>query len=451
MAYSMNPLDWGKGTVRGTGRALQGFNANLNPFNPAVTQRTGNYFGDLISRNKTANRLVMGAMPVLDPLARGTYNLSGVANYQNAAREAEKGNLRGALGQTLLGGVTTLGTAAGLAGGAGALRGGVQGVRTGVNPASSALASLRGTRLVPKGAFASPSALRTGIQQPVKTSLQNAGKFRTYLGTPGGALAAGVATVGAFGAGESSAGASPVAGRGPSTTYMPADRLERGPRGVSYKDAAGNTMTWNPRSGIYELTSRAGAAGSRTGAGAGKGGKGGKGKGGKGKGGTTAQAVAAGGTGEPAETATPTEAQLEALSPEEYEDLLSAAREAERGYQESINRVGRDTSTEERNLYDYVRGVGREVSGERQDISSALAQLGMDTSPASGAYADYLAASGQGRVAARRGQSASLLQGLAEERRQAEVLRTQRLADLERQRVNRQARASVGRAANFSQ
>lgn len=232
------------------------------------------------------------------------------------------------------------------------------------------------------------------------------------------------------------------------TMGMTADRLERGPRGVSYKDAAGNTLTWNPRSGIYEVTSRAGAAGTRTGAGAGKGGK--VGKGGKGAAVATA-AAAAGGTGDTAVAAEPTAAQLEALSPEEYEDLLSAAREAERGYQEAINRIGRDTSTEERSLYDYVRGVGREVSGERQDVSSALAQLGMDTSPASGAYADYLAASGQGRVAARRGQSASLLQGLVEDRRQAEALRTQQLADLERQRINRQARASVGRAANFIQ
>lgn len=451
MAFSMNPLDWGKGTVKGVGSALSWTNQNLNPFNPAVTQRTGEYWGNVISNNPLANRAVMKAMPVLDPLAKGTYNLSGMSNYQTAAREAEKGNLRGAVGQALLGGVTTVGTAASLGGGAGALRGVTQGVRSGANPVSSALAGMRGTRLVPKGSFSSPAALRAGIQQPVTTTLQNAGKLRTYLGTPLGTLATGAAFTGALGLGGEPASATPVAGGGPSTLGMTADRLERGPRGVSYKDAAGNTLTWNPRSGIYEVTSRAGAAGAGTGTGAGRGGKGKGGKGKKGAAGTTAEAVATGGTGDTTGAETATEAQLEALSPEEYESLLIAAREAERGYQEAINRVGRDTAKEERSLYDYVRGVGREVAGERQDISSALAQLGMDTSPASGAYADYLAASGQGRVAARRGQSASLLQGLVEERRQAEALRAQQLADLERQRINRQARASVGRAANFSQ
>jgi hypothetical protein len=129
---------------------------------------------------------------------------------------------------------------------------------------------------------------------------------------------------------------------------------------------------------------------------------------------------------------------------------MNAAREAERGYQETINRIGRDTATQERSLYDYIRGTGRQVAGGRQDVSSALAQLGMDTSPAAGAYADYLSSAGQGKVASERGRVADVLTGLTEERRRAEALKVQQMADLERQRVARQARATVGRAANFA-
>jgi len=429
---SWDPRNWGKKAVSGTGNALSWTNANLNPFNPAVTQRAGNYWGNVISNNPMANRLVMGAMPVLDPLARGTYNLSGVANYQEAARRAERGDLKGALGQTALGAITTLGTAASAGSAAGAVRGVGMGLKTGANPVSSALAGIRGTRLVPKGSLSSPGALRAGIQQPVTTGLQGAGKFRTYVGTPAGVLVSGAALTGALGAGG--AAATPVSATGqPQMGQSAEDRR--------FARIAANLPTAKTGTG-------AGATGTGTGGGKGKGGKG-KGKG-KGADAAAATAAAVAGTGTGADTAgSVVDTQLEALTPEEYEDLMRAAREAERGYAETINRIGRDTATEERSLYDYIRGVGRGVAGGRQDVSSALAQMGLDTSPAAGAYADYLAAAGQGRVAARRGQSAGLLQGLVEDRRRAEALKTQQLADLERQRINRQARASVGRAANF--
>lgn len=438
MAFRMNPLDWGNGTVKGAGSALSWTNQNLNPFNPAVTQRAGEYWGNQISRNPLANRAVMGAMPVLDPLAQSLYAQSGVRNYQEAARRAERGDLRGAFDVALTGAGRTLVNAATLKGGVGAISGGVKASRAGTPILKGVTEGLKGTSVLASGANRLaqrfPGAAST-LNKLTNVAVPALGVYTGYDWLSEGGVS-GQTPV---------AQASAVPSR--STMGMTADRLERGSRGASYQDAAGNTLTWNPRSGIYEVASRAGAAGAGTGTGAGKGGRGKK----KGAAGTTAEAVATEGTGDTTGANTAVETQLEALSPEEYESLLLAAREAERGYQEAINKVGRDTAKEERSLYDYVRGVGREVAGERQDVSSALAQLGMDTSPASGAYADYLAASGQGRVAARRGQSASLLQGLVEERRQAEALRAQQLADLERQRINRQARASVGRAANFSQ
>jgi hypothetical protein len=447
---SWNPVDWGKGAVKGTGSALSWAGKNAAQYSPArllydkdLTDRIGTSLGNVISATPILEPVVRRSATVLDPVARALYAQSGVRNYQEAGRRAREGDWDGALSVAGTGALRTVFNAATLKGGVGAIAGGAQASRAGTPILKGVAEGLKGTSIL--SSWANKLAQRFPAAAPTLNRLTNAAVPALGVYTGYDWLTEGRAP------GQAQVAQASTNPRGPSMSGMTADRLERGPRGVSYKDAAGNTLTWNPRSGIYEVTSRAGAAGTRTGAGAGKGGKVGKGgKGGKGAAAATA-AAAAGGTGDTAVSAEPTAAQLEALSPEEYEDLLSAARAAERGYQEAINRIGRDTSTEERSLYDYVRGVGREVSGERQDVSSALAQLGMDTSPASGAYADYLAASGQGRVAARRGQSAGLLQGLVEDRRQAEALRTQQLADLERQRINRQARASVGRAANFSQ
>lgn len=424
---SWNPLDWGKSAVRGTGSALSWTNQNLNPFNPAVTQRAGQYWGDVISRNRVLEPVVRRSATVLDPAARAIYAQSGVRNFQEGARRAEQGNLGGALSAVGSGAARTVFNAATLQGGAGALSGGVQGVRAGTGFLPGVKEGLKGTSIV------SSAAQRIGQRFPGAAGAANR---LASVALPTGAA---ITALDWWGAGRapqraSAAGMPPqVAGR--STLGMTADRLEREAqrRAATTGQVGGYVTSPYGAMPVNTATAQAGAGG---GGGAGRGGAAGGGGAGGGAGAGTGSAAV--------------DAQLEALSPEEYEDLLNAARAAERGYEETINRIGRDTAATERSLYDYIRGTGRQVAGGRQDVSSALAQLGLDTSPAAGAYADYLSSAGQGRIAGERGRVADVLAGLSEERRRAEALKLQQLADLERQRIARQARATVGRAANFA-
>jgi hypothetical protein len=137
--------------------------------------------------------------------------------------------------------------------------------------------------------------------------------------------------------------------------------------------------------------------------------------------------------------------ELAALSPEEMQELLEASRDAQREYDEIINQIGRTTAETERDFFDYTRGVGRQVAGGRQNVASQLAQLGMDTSPAPQAYADYLGAQGQRQIAGGRANVAKILADLRGQRGTAESNKLRRLRELDMAMQNARARRTVNR------
>ena len=419
-----NPLNWGKTGVRAT----TGFLNAVNPFDPRNTQRAGRALGNTISRSRRAENIVntvgrRGGSAV----AGAVRDLTGVGGFQRGATQAQRGNIGGAL-REVAGGALNLGLSAS---GLNAARGSLAASRL---AGRTAIPSI--TRAVGAGFFGDPAsrALRgaaAGSGRTVRTAAGAAG-----LLLPGSAFERAVVNplidkafdrfTGTGGRGTPTRGTTYTDSDGRVNTWNPRSGIYEvtgfRPQGskAPFYDKQGFYNVYNPRSGIYEVTSNyiptTGTAGSRTfgpdelagdyptepgstvmDQGYGQGGGEMPGGGafqdigfGDGANGTGGGGYGGGGAYGP---------ELSTLSPEEMQDLLEASRQAQRDYDATLNRIGRTTSETERDLFDYIRGVNRQVAGGRQNTASQLAQLGLDTSPAPQAYADYLGAAGQRQIA----------------------------------------------------
>lgn len=438
----------------------------------------GRNLGNLISRSRTAERVVntignRGGSRV----ASAIQGLTGVRDFREAGQQFERGQNLRALGNVGEGALNLLGTA--LAGGA--ARGGYTAARAAGRPVvSSAL-----------------SAARAGVvRDPLSARLRGAAAGRSPL-VRAGAAGAGMLLPGGVGERLAWSAASPVldrltaavrgtpgpSTRGPSTLGMTADMLERrlqggapvstaprstGPRGSQFVDpATGFVNTWNPLRQAYEVTglrpsgSRAGSSTPATTEEVVTGGPMGAlpmlpeegyldgglqeyldaGLGTAAAGGYAGGGMGGGGAGYSTE--------LAALDPEQMEELLQAARDEERRYQEVLNQIGRTTSEKERAFFDLQRGVGREVAGGRQTTSSALAQLGMDTSPATSAYSEYLGATGQRRIAQGRADLAEILADLRQQRGTAEARKLAALREIDKATRRARVQNTMRQAGNY--
>lgn len=464
----LDPRNWDD-AAKGALQATTTFLGAVNPLDPRNTERAGQALGNLISRNRRAESIVntVGRRGG-SALARTVRDVTGVGGFQRATTQAQRGNYGAALREAA-GGALNLGLSAG---GLNAARGAFAASRLagrGVTPSV--------TRAVGAGIFGDPASAALRRAAAGRGSLTRGAAAATGLLLPGSAFERGVVNPAINRAFDRYLG---TGGRG-----VPA-------RGTTYTDAEGRVNTWNPRLGIYEVTGfrpqdvkapyysregfynvfnprtgiyevvsnaggpKTGIAGSRvTGPGA-QGDEvqyptspgttvvdqGGTAAGGEvpGAAGGAFQDVVSGGG--PGGAFGP---DLAALSPEEMQELLEASRQAQREYDEILNRIGRTTAETERELFDYIRGVNRQVAGGRQTTASQLAQLGLDTSPATQAYADYLGAAGQRQIAGGRANVAKILSGLREERGAAEADKLRRLREIDMAMRGARARRTVDR------
>ena len=475
---AFNPIDprtWGGG-VKAAGRAL----GAANPFDPRNTNRAGQALGNLISRNRTAERVVntVGQRGG-SAIARGLREVTGVGGFQRGATKAQQGDIRGAL-KSVAGGALNLGLSAS---GANAARSSFLAARAAGRGVMSSAA--RGTA---RGVFGDPISqrLRTataGSRLPVRAAAGVAGfavpgsPFERTVGIP--LLTSGVNRLTGMIEGRPSSSSASGGPNSQNRTVTDADgRVYRRnpltginevvgfqPQSVKapFYDAEGRYSVYNPRSGIYEVIGLrgtgqqtapggAGVPATEAGPAASAGGDAftvpGEDLGsgmygdmpyGEGMGGMYGMSQGAGGgAGGYSE-------ELAALSPEEMQELLEASRDAQREYDEIINQIGRTTAETERDFFDYTRGVGRQVAGGRQNVASQLAQLGMDTSPAPQAYADYLGAQGQRQIAGGRANVAKILADLRGQRGTAESNKLRRLRELDMAMQNARARRTVNR------
>lgn len=456
-----NPLNWGKTAVRGT----TGFLGAINPLDPRNTQRAGRALGNLISQNRRAESVVntigrRGGSAV----AGAVRDLTGVGGFQRATTQAQQGNIGAAL-RAAAGGALNLGLSAS---GANAARGAFAASRLAGRSVAPSV-----TRAVGAGIFGDPAsrALRgaaAGKGRAVRTAAGAAGlllpgsaferavvnplidrTFDRYLGTGGRATPTRGTTYtdaeGRVNTWNSRTGMYEVTGFRPQSSKAP------------YYSREGFYNVFNPRTGIYEVVSNyrptTGIAGTRvTGPGAAgedivyptspgttvvdQGGPAVVGEILPGAG-AFPDVVSGGGPGGGYSP------ELGALSPEEMQQLLEASRQAQREYDEILNRIGRTTAETERELFDYIRGVNRQVAGGRQTTASQLAQLGMETSPATQAYAEYLGAQGQRQIAGGRANVAKILSDLREERGAAEAEKLRRMRELDVAMRNARARRTV--------
>ena len=465
-----NPLNWGKTAVRGT----TGFLGAINPLDPRNTQRAGRALGNLISQNRRAESVVntigrRGGSAV----AGAVRDLTGVGGFQRATTQAQQGNIGAAL-RAAAGGALNLGlSASGIGRAAGltgrfatqgayqAARAAGRGVAPSVaraagtavfgDPASAALRrAAAGRGAVTRGAAAATGLLLPGstFERAVVNPLVNR-TFDRYLGTGGRATPTRGTTYtdseGRVNTWNSRTGMYEVTGFRPQSSKAP------------YYSREGFYNVFNPRTGIYEVVSNyrptTGVAGTRvTGPGAAgedivyptspgttvvdQGGPAVVGELIPGAG-AFPEVVSGGGPGGGYSP------ELGALSPEEMQQLLEASRQAQREYDEILNRIGRTTAETERELFDYIRGVNRQVAGGRQTTASQLAQLGMETSPATQAYAEYLGAQGQRQIAGGRANVAKILSDLREERGAAEAEKLRRMRELDVAMRNARARRTV--------
>lgn len=463
----MNLKDWlnrGKGAVRATGRAVQ------TAFDPNTFNRLGTALGNQISRSKRAESIVntIGQRGG-ERAARIMRDVSGVRNYQEAARDFGKGNVAGGLFNLGEGALDTLSTATGMRGGvmaARAARAGGQrllpsvakGVTTGVfrDPLGTRIVGAsRGKSLPTRLGAAGLSAVIPGslVGRGVERNLDPYGRAADYVGKLTGRIS----------------GQSPA-----STSGRTADQWERilGGGGTPatakppYWDAEGRYHVYNPRTGIYEVTSLRDTETPTTPGGAGTpaaedavttpaaggaftvpGGDMGAGMYGAlpyEEGMAPMSGMSQGSEGA-SRAGSQYSQELAALSPEEMQELLEASRDAQRQYDEIINQMGRTTAETERDFFDYTRGVNRQVAGGRQNVASQLAQLGMDTSPATQAYADYLGAQGQRQIASGRANVAKILADLRGQRGTAEANKLRRMREIDMAMRNARARRTTDR------
>lgn len=487
---AFNPLDprtWGQGAGK-VGRAAMA----VNPFDPRNTNRAGQALGNLISRNRRAESIVntigrRGGTAV----AGGVRNLTGVGGFQRGATKAQQGDIRGALASTAEGALNLglsaagVGRAVGMAG-----RFGTQGAYQAARAGGSGILGST-ARAIGAGVFGDPAsrglrAAATGRSFPVRAGAAALGFF-----LPGSPFERAVVTP----------LTNPYIERGMNKLFGPENKVSAtgsplsrtGTRGGTYTDAAGRVMKYNPLTGISEVVGfqpqkakasffdkegRYNVYNPRLGIYEVAGFRG------------TGQPTTAGGAGTPATPTTPpagaaegaftvpgTEPgpgmfgdlpyeegvttmagmgqgaggqgrysqELAAMSPEEMQQLLEASREAQRQYDETINQLGRTTAETERDFFDYMRGVNRQVAGGRQNVASQLAQLGMDTSPATQAYAEYLGAQGQRQIAGGRAKVADVLAQLRGQRGTAEAEKLRRMREIDMAMRNARARRTVDR------
>jgi len=131
------------------------------------------------------------------------------------------------------------------------------------------------------------------------------------------------------------------------------------------------------------------------------------------------------------------------------EELLNAAREAQRDYDSVLNQVTRNTAQGEADFTRYMRGVNRQTAGSAQDTNSALAQLGMDMSPAAQGFNQYTGAEGGRQIAGARANLAKVLANLREQRGQAEAVKLRRLREIDAATAKGRARRTVSRIDSF--
>ena len=97
----------------------------------------------------------------------------------------------------------------------------------------------------------------------------------------------------------------------------------------------------------------------------------------------------------------------------------------------------------------YMRGVNRQTAGSAQDTNSALAQLGMDMSPAAQGFNQYTGAEGGRKIAGARANLAKVLANLREQRGQAEAVKLRRLQEIDAATAKGRARRTVSRIDSF--
>lgn len=489
-----------QGAGRATGRAAatagRGAMA-VNPFDPRNTDRAGRALGNVLSRNQRVAGIVnaIGDRGGL-AAARAVRDMTGVGGFQRGATKAQQGDIRGAL-LSAAGGAGQLGlSATGVGRGVGltgrfATQGAYQTARAAGRGVAPSIARAAGTAV---------------FGDPASAALRRAAVGRGVLAR-GGAAAAGLALPGSifergvlaplvdrgldrfFGPAGQTAGQT-AAATGPASrtasqgdTFTDADgRVYRrnpltgqnevvgwNPQSVKapFYDKEGRYHVWNPTMGIYNVegwgrpgqqTTPGGAGTPATPVSPETPADGGAAQGGAftvpgedlGAGmfgalpyedGYTTMSGLSRGAGGPAGYSE----ELAALSPEEMQELLEASREAQRQYDEIINQIGRTTAETERDFFDYTRGVNRQVAGGRQNVASQLAQLGMDTSPATQAYAEYLGAQGQRQIAGGRAKVADILADLRGQRGTAEANKLRRLRELDMAMRNARARRTVNR------
>lgn len=484
--------------VQSVGRVAQSAGRGamaVNPFDPRNTERAGQAIGNVLSRNQRVANIVnaIGDRGGL-AAARAVRDMTGVGGFQRASTKAQQGDIRGALlsaagGAAQLGLSTTgIGRGVGLTGRF-ATQGAYQTARAAGRGVAPSIARAAGTAVfgdpasaalrravAGRGALARGSAAVAGLALPgsifernILSPLIDRGLDR-FFGPAGQTTGQTVAATGP---------ASRTASQG--DTFTDADgRVYRrnpltgqnevvswNPQSVKapFYDKEGRYHVWNPTMGIYNVEGW----------------------------GRPGQKTTPGGTGTPVTPATPTgpetpagggaftvpgedlgagmfgalpyeegattmsglsrgaggaggySEELAALSPEEMQELLEASRDAQRQYDEIINQIGRTTAETERDFFDYTRGVNRQVAGGRQNVASQLAQLGMDTSPATQAYADYLGAQGQRQIAGGRANVAKILADLRGQRGTAEANKLRRLRELDMAMRNARARRTVNR------
>lgn len=438
----MNLNDWlkrGKGAVRATGRAL----GAVNPFDPRNTNRAGQAIGNFISRSKRAEDIVNAIGRRGGSAAAGAVrDLTGVGGFQRGATKAQQGDIRGAL-TSAAGGALNLGLSAS---GLNAARGTFLGARAAGRGVMSSAA-----RGAARGVFGDPlsKGLRTaaaGRRLPVRAAAGAAGfllpgsPFERAVVTP--LLTSGIDRLTGLisGSTPSSSGTG-----GARTSGRTADQWERilgggRPSGASTFVDGGTTtpaVGETPVAGVPTSSGAFTVPGEDLGAGM-------FGTLPYEDGYTTMSGLSQGAGG--ARGAGGYSEELAALSPEEMQELLEASRDAQRQYDEIINQIGRTTAETERDFFDYTRGVNRQVAGGRQNVASQLAQLGMDTSPATQAYAEYLGAQGQRQIAGGRANVAKILADLRGQRGTAEANKLRRLRELDMAMRNARARRTVNRA-----
>jgi hypothetical protein len=459
----------------------------------------GKFLGNQISRSQRAENIVntVGRYGG-EQTARAVRDLTGVTDFMKSGKAISEGRYKDATGRALLG-------VANLALSASALGPGYNAARAGGRSVLPSLVRGATGKVAPRAGAPLQNALRVDPTRRVMQSISSTklGSRIPLIGNSKVQTLAQIVSPGSIGARVAKPYVDPYIDRGaqatvdylerrfgggpppqgPSTLGMTADMMERrlaggapvstaprstGPQGSQFVDpTTGFVNTWNPLRQAYEVTglrpsgNRAGSSTPATTEEVVTGGPMGAlpmlpeegyvdgglqeyldaGLGTAAAGGYAGGGMGGGGAGYSSE--------LAALDPDQMEELLQAARDEERRYQEVLNQIGRTTSEKERAFFDLQRGVGREVAGGRQTTSSALAQLGLDTSPAPAAYSEYLGATGQRRIAQGRADLAEILADLRQQRGTAEARKLAALREIDKATRRARVQNTMRQAGNY--